>query len=120
VILSNYFSSIVQDILPFIVNTDINYVNSTTGSVAQNTDIRITAEFGDAIVRVGGQVFDNVSNTNVAIQYPLGKLLNIPGLSNNLFIQIERTVDPLTSLGSNITVSSDTRTGATVYYRIKF
>ena len=120
VILSNYFSSIVQDILPFIVNTDINYVNSTSGTVAQNTDIRITAEFGDAIVRVGGQVFDNVSNTNVAIQYPLGKLLNIPGLSNNLFIQIERTVDPLTSLGSNITVSSDTRTGATVYYRIKF
>jgi len=121
VILSNYFSSFVQNILPFIVNTDINYVNSQTGSIAQNTDIRITAEFGDAVVRVGGQVFDNVGNTNVAIQYPLGKLLNIPGLSNNLFIQIERTVDPLNSSSSNITlISADVRTGATVYYRIKF
>jgi hypothetical protein len=120
VILSNYFSSFIQDILPFIVNTDINYVNSQTGSVAQNTDIRITAEFGDAIVRVGGQVFDNVNNTNFVIQYPLGKLLKLPGISNNLFIQIERTVDPLTTLSSNITVDADIRTGATIYYRIKF
>lgn len=120
VILSNYFSSFIQNILPFIVNTDINYVNSQSGSVAQNTDIRITAEFGDAIVRVGGQVFDNVNNTNFVIQYPLGKLLKIPGISNNLFIQVERTVDPLTSIGSNLTVDSDVRTGATVYYRIKF
>jgi hypothetical protein len=121
VILSNYFSSFIQNILPFIVNTDINYVNSQTGSIAQNTDIRITAEFGDAIVRVGGQVFDNVSNTSFVIQYPLGKLLNIKGISNNLFIQIERTVDPLNSTSSNLTlVSSDVRTGATIYYRIKF
>lgn len=121
VILSNYFSSFIQELLPFIVNTDINYVNSTNGSVAQNTDIRITAEFGDAIVRVGGQVFDDVNNTNFVIQYPLGKLLKLEGLSNNLYIQVERSVDPLTTLGSNIVVeSSDIRTGATIYYRIKF
>lgn len=121
VILSNYFSSFIQDILPFIVNTDINYVNSQSGSFAQNTDIRITAEFGDAIVRVGGQVFDNLNNTNFVVQYPLGKLLKLEGISNNLFIQVERTVDPLTSLSSNTSVeAADIRTGATVYYRIKF
>ncbi len=121
VILSNYFSSFIQDILPFIVNTDINYVNSQNGSVAQNTDIRITAAFGDAIVRVGGQVFDNLNNTNFVVQYPLGKLLNIKGISSNLFIQVERTVDPLTSLSSNTSVeAADIRTGATIYYRIKF
>lgn len=120
VILSNYFSSFIQEILPFIVNTDFNYVNSQGGSFAQNTDIRITAEFGDAIVRVGGQVFNNLNNTSFLIQYPLGKLLKIPGLSNNLFIQVERTVDPLTSTSSNVVLESDIRTGATVYYRIKF
>lgn len=120
VILSNYFSSFIQEVLPFIVNTDFNYVNSQNGSVAQNTDIRITAEFGDAIVRVGGQVFNNLNNTSFLIQYPLGKLLKIPGLSNNLFIQVERTVDPLTTVSSNTVLESDIRTGATVYYRIKF
>ncbi|MBS1513910.1 MAG: hypothetical protein JSS63_02690 [Bacteroidetes bacterium] len=121
VILSNYFSSFIQEILPFIVNTDFNYVNSKGGTFAQNTDIRITAEFGDAIVRVGGQVFDDVNNTNFVIQYPLGKLLKIKGLSNNLFIQVERIVDPLKAVNSStVTETSDVRTGATVYYRIKF
>jgi len=121
VVLSNYFSGFIQEILPFIVNTDLNYVDSKSGNLASNTDLRITAEFGDAIVRVGGQIFDNLNNTNVSIQYPIGKLLNIPGVSNNLFLQIERVVDPLSSNSSGITVQSrDVRTGATVYYRIKF
>jgi len=55
-VLSGYVSSLLQNYIPFIVNADINYNSTQAGNVAQNTDIRITAEFGDATVRVGGQI----------------------------------------------------------------
>ncbi|MCX6166129.1 MAG: translocation/assembly module TamB domain-containing protein, partial [Ignavibacteriae bacterium] len=72
---SQYLTNLMQSYLPFIVNTDINYNSTSNGNVAQNTDIRITAELGDATVRLGGQIFRDLSNTNVAIEYPLNKLL---------------------------------------------
>ena len=120
VLVSNYFTNFIQQVIPFIVNTDINYVDSRTGSVAQNTDLRLTAQFGDAIVRVGGQIFDNISNTNVIIQYPLDKLLKLKAIQNKLILQLERTNDPLTS--TNVTQSgvNETRTGAIIFYKIKF
>ncbi len=120
VFVSNYFTNFIQQVIPFIVNTDINYVDSKTGSVAQNTDLRVTAQFGDAIVRVGGQIFDDISNTNIIIQYPIDKLLKLKAIQNKLILQLERTNDPLTS--SNVTQSgtNETRTGAIIFYKIKF
>lgn len=114
---SQYITNLMQSVLPFIVNTDINYNSTQNGNVAQNTDIRITAELGDATVRVGGQVFRDLSNTNIAIEYPLNKLLKIKSLSNNLIIQFERIVD---QFSQNKNLSGTARTGGMLYYKIKF
>jgi hypothetical protein len=114
---SQYITNLMQSVLPFIVNTDINYNGNQTGNVAQNTDIRITAELGDATVRVGGQIFRDLSNTNIAIEYPLNKLLKIKSLSNNLIFQFERVVDPF---NQNNNLLGSARTGGSVYYKIKF
>lgn len=115
--MSQYISNKLQAYLPFIVNTDINYNSTQSGNVAQNTDIRITAEFGDATVRVGGQIFRDLTNTNVIIEYPLNKLLKMGSLSNNLIFQFERLVDPF---NQNKNLTGSARTGGMLYYKIKF
>jgi len=115
--MSQYISNKLQAYLPFIVNTDINYNSTQAGNVAQNTDIRITAEFGDATVRVGGQIFRDLTNTNVVIEYPLNKLMRIGNISNNLIFQFERIVDPF---NQNKNLTGSARTGGMLYYKIKF
>lgn len=115
-VVSDYLSSAIQDVLPFIVNTSINYNSSESGNVVQNTDLSLTAQFGDATVKFGGQVFEDISNSTIVIEYPLNKLLNL-NLPSNLILQIERVVDPTSSLSTD---GDEFRTGALIYYRIKF
>lgn len=117
--LSSYLSSSIEDIAPWIINTSFNYVDSKTGTVAQNTDIRFTAAIGDAIVRFGGQIFRGIANTDIVLDYPLNKLLEIKSLSNNLIFRFERVYDPFYS-DSDITNTNGTRVGAMIYYKIKF
>ncbi len=114
--LSGYISSFVQDFLPFILSTDINYVDNQGSSFAQNTDIRFTAGLGDATIRFGGQILTDLSNTNFSIEYPLSKLLGMNLLSNNLVAKFERIIDQF----SQNQTSKDVRTGGGLIYRIKF
>lgn len=115
---SDYLTSAIQDILPFIVNTSVNYVDSENGSIVQNTDLTFTAQFGDATVRFGGQVFNDVNNTNIVVEYPLNKLLGLD-LPSNLILQVERVADPFSSFSTDPS-NSEVRTGALIYYKIKF
>ena len=117
-IVSSYLSNVLQNYIPFLVNTDINYVDNQSGNVAQNTDIRFTAEIGYATIRFGGQVFKDLTNTNFTLEYPINKLWKFNSLSNNLIFQFERVVDPYSENSTTLTGSS--RTGALVFYRIKF
>ncbi len=110
-----------KKVLPFLINTDVSYVDSQDGSIAENADIRFTAAFGDAIVRFGGQLFKGISNTDFIVDYPLGKLLNSKTLSNNLVLRVERIYDPIDfSSSSSSSTISGSRVGAQIYYRIKF
>jgi hypothetical protein len=117
-IISGYLSGFVQNILPFIVNTEINYTDNESNNVIQGTDIRFTAEFGDATVRFGGQLFYDISNTNFVVEYPLNKLLRIKSLSNNLIFQFERFIDPFTQNSTQI--NTENRTGGLILYKINF
>lgn len=117
--LSNFVSSSIENILPWIINTNINYVDSKEGNIANNADIRFTAAIGDAIVRFGGQIFKGIANTDIIIDYPLNKLLKIETLSNNLFIRLEKVYDPF-SESSDVSNTSGTRTGALIFYKFKF
>ena len=117
--LSNILSSQIENILPWIINTNINYVDSEGGTLAGNADIRFTAAIGDAIVRFGGQIFKGIANTDIIVDYPLNKLLKVESLSNNLFIRVERVYDPF-SESNDVSNSSGTRAGALIYYKIKY
>lgn len=115
--LSNYVSSFIQNIMPFILSTDINYVDSYGGNVAKSTDIRITAGLGDFKIQVGGQVLSDITNTNFIIEYPLSKLFGWQRISNNLLMRFERLVDPFTQ---NALISLNNRIGGALIYKIKF
>ena len=114
---SAYLSNFVNTYLPFILKTDISYKDSQSGTFAENTDIRVTAEIGGATVIFGGQILRDLSNTNFLIEYPLNKIFGINNISQNLIIQIERYIDPFSQ---NSILSSDNRTGGALLYRIKF
>lgn len=117
--LSGYISSSLENILPFIVNTDVNYIDSQSGTVAQNTDIRFTATVGDAVVKFGGQIFKGIANTDLVVDYPLTKLFGSTATSSNVILRLERIYDPFVSQ-NNLVSTEGTRYGAVVYYRIKF
>lgn len=117
--LSTFVSSSIENILPWIINTNINYVDSEGGNIASNADIRFTAAIGDAIVRFGGQIFKGIANTDIIIDYPLNKLLKVNSLSNNLFIRLEKVYDPF-SESNDVSNSSGTRSGAMIFYKIKY
>ncbi len=119
-VLSNYVTSSIESVLPFLINTDVNYIDSKTGSIAENTDIRFTAAIGGAIIRFGGQIFKGIANTDIIIDYPVNKMLKISGLSNDLILRLERVYDPFSSASTDNSVVSGTRAGALIYYRIKF
>ena len=112
-----YISNFINTYLPFILQTDISYKDSQTGSFAENTDIRFTAQFGGATVIFGGQILRDLSNTNFLIEYPLNNIFGIHNISQNLIVQLERYVDPFSQ---NNILTSDNRTGGALLYRIKF
>ncbi len=117
-LISSYLAEAFQDYLPFIINTEISYRENQSGTFASNTDIRFTAELGDATVRFGGQILTDLTNTNVVVDYPLNKLLNIKSISSNLIFQFERLVDPFRQ--NTTVINFDNRTGALLIYKIKF
>ena len=109
--LSGLLTGAIRNIAPFIINTEVNY---TEGNLASGTDIRITSEVGDAIVKFGGKVFSGLDNTEVSIEYPLNKLLHMD-LSNNLILEISRTVEELSLEGTR-----SVQTGVKLVYKIKY
>lgn len=117
--LSSYVSNSLEELFPFLINTNLNYVDSQNGTVIQNTDIRFTAAVGDAIIRFGGQIFKGISNTDIVVDYPLNKLFQMQSLSNNLMFRVERIYDPFEGQ-NDITNTTGTRAGALIYYIIKF
>jgi hypothetical protein len=117
--LSNYVSSSLEELFPFLINTNLNYVDSQSGTLAENTDIRFTAAVGDAVIKFGGQIFRGIANTDIVIDYPLNKLFKMKSLSNNLILRLEKIYDPFGD-ENNVTNTGGTKTGAILYYKIKF
>jgi len=113
---SNYVSSIlsqsVRDVLPFLVDAEFNY---TEGKV-QDTDVQLTSEFGDATVKVGGQLFKEVKNFDFVVDYPLNKMFNLD-LPETLLMQFFRQQVSASVVGNDLTT---TNTGIKILYKIKF
>ena len=88
-ILSALLGNAIRNIAPFILNAELNYSGE---NLQTGTDIRITSSVGDAIVKVGGKVFSGIENTEINVEYPLNRLLNM-NISNNLVIEFSRMID---------------------------
>lgn len=110
-VLSSLLLSAIREVAPFILNTEIIY---SEGSVTQGTDIRITSAVGDAIVKFGGKILSNINNAEVNIEYPLNKLLGLD-ISNNLILEISRSVDD-----NSISGSRSVTTGLRLSYKINY
>lgn len=117
--LSNYVSSSIEQILPWLINTSIGYVDNKGGTLAQNTDVRFTAAIGDAVIRFGGQIFRGLANTDIVLDYPVNKLLKMKSLSNNIYFRFERVYDPFYN-NADVTNTNGTRIGGMFYYKFKF
>ncbi len=113
---SSYLSSVLgnalRNIAPFIVNAEVNY--DPQGNLVNATDVRITSEFGDATVRLGGKIFSGINNTEISIEYPLNKLFNI-NVSNNLILEISREIDDASLTGARSELK-----GIKLSYKIKY
>ena len=85
------------------------------GQFTAGTDIRLTGQFGDAIYRVGGRVFDGIDKSNIVVEVPMSWVMNSPKL-RNLILTLERRADGNTGLVDQRTASN----GAKLLYRFTF
>jgi hypothetical protein len=108
---SSYLSSLIRDVAPFILNTEVIYEG---GNFSSGTDIRITSEIGGAIVRFGGKILSDINNAEVTVEYPLNKLLNLH-ISNNLMLEFKREVS-----NTDFSTKNAIETGIGLTYKIIF
>jgi len=113
---SNYISSVlsqsVREVLPFLIDAEFNY----TEGKAEDTDVQLTSEFGDATVKIGGKLLKEVKNFEFVVDYPLNKMFNVD-LPETLLMQFYRQEINNFSIGSDET---STTTGIKIIYKIKF
>jgi hypothetical protein len=88
-VLSGPITELVRKELGFISSVDVIYYG---GSLQTSTDVRVTGEVGEAVIRLGGRVFSDINNTNWSIQVPMSAILGSPSW-RNLMIEAERRVE---------------------------
>ena len=83
-VLSGALTSLFSREFSFIRSAELRYssINSLT-----NPDLAITAQFAKATIHVGGQVFSDINNTDVSLDYPLTELLG-----NMLYLQLSHKI----------------------------
>ncbi|MFI5144016.1 MAG: translocation/assembly module TamB domain-containing protein [Ignavibacteria bacterium] len=110
-ILSALLGNAIRNIAPFILNAELNYSGE---NLQTGTDIRITSSVGDAIVKVGGKVFSGIENTEINVEYPLNRLLNM-NISNNLVVEFSRLIDE-----SGVNGGRSVYTGVKLSYKLMY
>ncbi|MBI3006553.1 MAG: translocation/assembly module TamB domain-containing protein, partial [Ignavibacteriales bacterium] len=93
------------------VSLDVLYYGGA--SFQQSADVRLSGEIGDAVVRFGGRVLNNISNTNVSVELPMSSILGTETW-RNLVLTLERRVEGLENFEER------SSKGARLLYRINF
>ena len=93
-----------------IQSVDLQYY----GGDWNKTDVRVTAEIRNAVIRFGGRVIEGLNNTNVTVEIPVGSVVGYDQLRNLLF-RYERKVDSPES----VDLRKETN-GLSMFYRIIF
>ncbi len=96
-----------------IQSVDVLYYGG--GTFDQSTDLRLTGQVGDAVIRLGGRVLSDINNTNASVELPMSSITGSQGL-RNLILTLERRVEGVDYLDERRRASN----GARIYYRIAF
>lgn len=88
-LLSGPLTDLVRSQVGYITSVDVYYYGGGNRSFGESADIRLTGEIGDAVIRLGGRVFEDIGNTNVSIQFPMSSITGSEAW-RNLILEIER------------------------------
>lgn len=64
------------------------------GNFQEAADVRLTGSVGDAVVRFGGRVLNDISKANISVQLPMSSLMNSEAY-RNLLLEVESRIDAL-------------------------
>jgi len=112
-LLSGPLTEFVRNQIGYITSVDVVYYGGAT-SFDKSADIRLTGEVGDAVIRLGGRVFNDIANTNVSIQFPMSSVIGSEAW-RNLILELERRVEAVESIDQRRLTN-----GVRLLYRITF
>ncbi|MBI4417997.1 MAG: translocation/assembly module TamB domain-containing protein [Ignavibacteriales bacterium] len=113
-LLSGPLTDLVRNQVGYITSIDVYYYGGSSRSFGESADIRLTGEIGDAVIRLGGRVFEDIGNTNVSIQFPMSSITGSEAW-RNLILEIERRSGTLERFEQR-----RPSTGVHLLYRITF
>lgn len=105
--LSGALTNFLSRQFSFIRSFGLGYNSSSILS----PDLNITTQFGNAVIKVGGQVFSDINNTDVSVDYPLARILG-----NRLYLQLSRRV----SLSNRYYYQRETINMLRLFYQLSF
>lgn len=113
-LLSGPLTELVRKELGFVSSVDVIYYGGNQ-SLLGETDIRVTGEVGEAVIRFGGRVLTDPTNANVSIQLPMSSIMDSEAWRNLIF-ELERRVEG----GGGGTEQPRASNGIKLLYRISF
>ncbi len=96
-----------------IQSVDVLYYG---GQMSQSTDLRLTGQVGEAVIRAGGRVLNDIGNANVSVELPFSAIVNSERY-RNLILTLERRVEGVLNTTEEQRRASN---GARLFYRIIF
>ena len=107
-ILSGALTNLFSREFSFIRSAELRY--SSISNLA-NPDVAITTQFGKATIKVGGQVFSDINNTDLSVDYPLTELLG-----NMLYLQLSHKI----AFNSRTYFQRETVNALRLFYQLSF
>jgi hypothetical protein len=96
----------------YIQSVDVIYAG---GQFNESADLRLTGQVGETVIRMGGRVLNDLSNTNVSVELPVSSIVNSERY-RNLILTLERRVEGI----QNVEEQRRASNGARLFYRIIF
>jgi|GEM_PF-5289829 Uncharacterized protein conserved in bacteria len=113
---AGYGSSILSGVLTQLFSREFNFIKTaelrySSLSNLTNPDVAITTQFGNATIRVGGQVFSDINNTDFSVDYPVASLLG-----NKIYLQLSRKV----AVSNRSYYQRETINALRIFYQVNF
>ncbi len=113
-VLSGPLTEMLRRQTGIIQSVDVLYYGGR-GSFGEAADVRLTGQLGNAVIRLGGHVLNDLGNTNASVEVPMSSIVGSTDL-RNLILTLERKVEGVETNDERRTASN----GARLFYRISF